>query len=155
MRDQYGGSVAPAVGVAAVLVLALSLVGCTAPQPAPRETTASPTPSATASEAPVPVAEPTAVVTIATIDVDGLNVTLAGMVTLVDEDGGTCIFVATSTDGSTVERESEGSANVNSTSCGSVQVPADEFARGSWEVVMRYASEQLELTSDPLQMEIP
>jgi hypothetical protein len=100
---------------------------------------------------------PAAVVTIAAMDVDAANVTLAGMVTLVEEDGGTCTFVATSTAGVTVERETSGIANVSSTSCGSVQIPAAEFARGSWEVVVRYSSPDpgLNLVSDPLPMEIP
>lgn len=150
-----GGTIAPSIRISAVAVLVCALAGCTSPMPVPTpppttsESTASPTPT------PDPGLGPMAVVTIASMDVDALHVTLAGMVTSLEETGGTCRFIATSSDGTTVERETTGEANVNSTTCGSVEIPSTEFSRGSWDVVIEYTSDAHDAVSEPLRMEIP
>jgi hypothetical protein len=143
--------------VAAVVVLA----GCT-PAPLNSEPTRS-SPSQEPTEAPTDVPAPTeepapanAVVTLAGVDVDGQNVTVAGLVTGVIEDGGTCTFVMTSgTSGGVVEVTSVGVANVSNTVCPTTQSPIASFTKGPWNVVLDYASDATTLSSAPLALEIP
>jgi hypothetical protein len=143
--------------VAAVVVLA----GCT-PAPLNSEPTRS-GPSQEPTEAPTDVPAPTeepapanAVVTLAGVDVDGQNVTVAGLVTGVIEDGGTCTFVMTSgTSGGVVEVTSVGVANVSNTVCPTTQSPIASFTKGPWNVVLDYASDATTLSSAPLALEIP
>lgn len=143
--------------VAAVVVLA----GCT---PAPLNsapTTSSPSqePTEGPTDVPAPTEEPApanAVVTLAGVDVDGQNVTVAGLVTGVIEDGGTCTFVMTSgTSGGVVEVTSVGVANVSNTVCPTTQSPIASFTKGPWNVVLDYASDATTLSSAPLALEIP
>jgi len=138
------------------------LAGCTAapPVPAPasssasQEATETPTDATAApSEEPAPA---DAVVTLAGVDVDGQNVTVAGLVTGVIEDGGTCTFVMTSgTSGGVVEATSVGIANVSNTVCPTAQSPIASFTKGPWNVVLDYASDAMTLSSAPLTLEIP
>jgi hypothetical protein len=95
-------------------------------------------------------------VTIAAVDVDGLHASVAGYVTQVMEDGGRCEFrLSPDTAEAAVRIVGESYANVESTSCGTLQVPIDELARGSWIVVLEYSSESLNLQSEPVAMEVP
>jgi hypothetical protein len=145
-----------------VIVVAVGvLAGCTATTPAPepassgssQDATAAPTETAAPSEEPAPA---NAVVTLAGVDVDGQNVTVAGLVTGVIEDGGTCTFVMTSgTSGGVVEVTSVGVANVSNTVCPTAQSPIASFTKGPWNVVLNYASDATTLSSAPLALEIP
>lgn len=144
--------------IAAIAVLSVApLAACTAPSPEPGPSASSPSPEPTpgASETPSTVG-PTSVVTIAAADVDGMTVTVAGYVTQISEDGGSCTFSLTSAlDGSVVEVPSTAAANVATTSCGTVQVPVAELAKGTWSVVLHYTSDSWDLTSEPVTMEVP
>lgn len=96
-----------------------------------------------------------AVVTVASVDVDGLNVTASGYVGGVIEDDGTCRFTFTS-GASHAEAESAGHADRSTTSCGSVAVARDQLARGSAEVILTYTTaDGREVASDPIGLEIP
>jgi hypothetical protein len=144
-----------------VIVAAVGmLAGCTAtpaPEPASssssQEATAAPTDTAPPTEETAPA---NAAVTLAGVDVDGLNVTVAGLVTGVIEEGGTCTFVMTSgTSGGVVEATSVGVANVSNTVCPTTQSPIASFSKGPWNVVLDYASDATTLSSAPLALEIP
>jgi len=135
--------------VALAVTVGLNLAACAI---APPELTPSQPP-----EPSDPVAsEPTAVVSIAAVDVDGEHVTVGGFVTELAEDGGSCLFILTSeiTD-ARVEASTIGIENVTTTSCGSTQVGVEELSRGPWQVVLEYRSDQLEATSEPLAVEVP
>jgi hypothetical protein len=137
------------------------LAGCTpaAPDSAPTSSSPSQEPTEAPTDAPAPTEEPApanAVVTLAGVDVDGQNVTVAGLVTGVIEDGGTCTFVLTSgTSGGVVEVTSVGVANVSNTVCPTTQSPIASFTKGPWNVVLDYASDATTLSSAPLALEIP
>ncbi len=103
-----------------------------------------------------PTAGPTAAVTIAGVDVDGLHVTVAGFVSGVVEAGGTCKFVLTSSvTNAVIDVATTGEPNVSTTSCGSAQVPIAQFTKGRWKVVLDYDSTSLQVTSAPLSLEVP
>lgn len=146
-----GGFRAHALAALALLVV---LTGCTAPDP---DATQSPVPSPTSTPLP-PDPEPTrasAAVTLAAVDVDGLNVTVGGLVIGLDEEAGTCRYVLRSgLDGREVVREIPGTSNAGNTSCGAVQVPTAELSKGPWTVVLEYAGAE-QLTSDPVELEVP
>lgn len=99
--------------------------------------------------------ETEAVIVVAGVDVDGLNVTVSGYVAGILDEGGECSysFVGMSTETSVV---STGHADRSVTTCGSTQVPISQFTKGTWEVIMRYtASTGEETTSPPTVLEIP
>ena len=139
------------------MLSAAALAGCTtlSPDAVPTETSQTPEPTPGASEAPS-TADPISVVTIAAADPDGTTVTVAGYVTQVSEDGGSCTFELTSAlDASVVEAASTSAANVDTTSCGTVQVPITELTKGTWSVVLHYTSDSFDLSSEPVTMEVP
>lgn len=145
----------------AVVATVVMLAGCTpaAPDSAPTSSSPSQEPTEAPTDVPAPTEEPApanAVVTLAGVDVDGQNVTVAGLVTGVIEDGGTCTFVMTSgTSGGVVEVTSVGVANVSNTVCPTTQSPIASFTKGPWNVVLDYASDATTLSSAPLALEIP
>lgn len=95
-------------------------------------------------------------VSLAAIDVDGVNATVAGFVTELVEDGGTCEFVLSrDAGGAPVTVGGPSHANVGTTSCGTYPVPLTQLERGSWTVVLHYESDNLELESEPLALEVP
>jgi hypothetical protein len=157
-----GNRDARTIATLGVIVVAVGvLAGCTptSPGPAPASTSSSqeatdaPTDTAAPTEEPAPA---NAAVTLAGVDVDGQNVTVAGLVTGVIEDGGTCTFVMTSgTSGGVVEATSIGVANVSNTVCPTTQSPIASFSKGPWNVVLDYASDATTLSSAPLILEIP
>jgi len=99
---------------------------------------------------------PSAAVTIAGVDVDGRNLTAAGLVSGLSESGGTCEFVIFSpSTGVAVKVSRIGVQNVRSTSCGSVQAPIEKFSRGNWNVVLNYTSNSEKASSVPLVVHIP
>lgn len=105
---------------------------------------------------PVPSATPTAVVTIAGVDVDGQHVSVSGYVNGVVEDGGVCTFTMTAETGKpSVVITSTGLSNATTTSCGTNQVPIGSFSRGSWSVVLDYRSLTATAESAPTTFEIP
>lgn len=139
------------------VALVLLLSGCVAaPEP-----DAGPTSSGAPTEAETPpqdgsVDDPTAVVTIASVDVDGLHLTIAGFITVIAESGGTCEFSVTSAvSGAVVTRSTVGQENVDSTSCGSLQIPVIELSKGPWDAALTYMSGDVDVTSDPERVEIP
>jgi hypothetical protein len=143
-------STSPRLPAAGVLLLLL-LTGCVGASPdVPRvdEQSTPPPDSVVASDVE-------AVIVVAGVDVDGKNVTVSGYAAGILEDGGECIYSFT---GMTAETSAtaEGRADRSVTTCGSTQVPIEQFARGTWEVTMRYvASDGTETASPPTTLEIP
>ena len=140
-------------GVLAAVILA----GCTVQSPdashASTNTPVSSTPTPTATATP---GGPSAIVSLAGVDVDGLHLTIGGFVTVVAEDGGACAFDLTAVvSGATVSAATVGIANGSDTSCGSTQIPVSELTRGSWNVVLHYASTKFDLVSEPMKVEVP
>jgi hypothetical protein len=142
--------------VASVVVVLAMLSGCTTPEPE-----AMPTPTESATPTPAPQEEdevdgPFATVSIAGVDVDGLNFTVGGFVGGVSEEGGTCTYALTSgVTGNTVTVVTTGVANGATTSCGSSKVAMSELSKGPWTVELEYASPTAEVTSPPLEVEVP
>lgn len=142
---------------AGILVLSagLSLVACTSADPEPTDVTSEPPEQPPAPPEPTDL-EAIAVVSIASVDVDGQHVTVAGFVTQVTEDGGACRFVLTSEiSGQEVAVETVGLANVDTTSCGTKQVAVSDLSRGPWDVVLEYSSAETVVVSEPLDVEVP
>lgn len=137
-----------------VIVMALAVSACASVTPQLSDSSAPPTQP---PEPPQPTDVPAeAVVSIASVDVDGAHVTVAGFVTQISEDGGLCRFVLTSgVSGAEVSVETTGIANVETTSCGTTEVATADLAKGPWTVVLEYESEELAATSQPLDLEVP
>lgn len=155
---------------AGTLAAALLATGCTdnsdSSEPGPVTTVTATayqtvTPSPSPSETPTDGVDPTvapfaAIVSIASLDVSGREVTLAGYVQGVAEEGGTCTFVATKVGtGTEVTAETMGIENQGTTSCGSAAVSSSSFSRGSWTVELRYESPSGSANSDAVALEIP
>jgi hypothetical protein len=137
--------------VALAVALGLNLAACAI---APPDLDAPPSQPPAPSD-PVDT-EPTAIVSIAAVDVDGEHITVAGFVTELAEDGGSCLFILTSEiTNARVDASTTGVENVTTTSCGSTQVAVADLSRGPWQVVLEYRSDQLETTSEPLAVEVP
>ena len=119
-----------------------------------------PTPHSSSNTGNTPEAKPSsgpsAAVTIAGVDVDGRNVTVAGLVSGVSESGGSCEFAVSSTStGVVVQVINTGLENVQTTSCGSAQIPIEKFTRGSWRTVLTYTSPTTHVSSPAITVEIP
>jgi hypothetical protein len=144
--------IAPVFGV----VAAVSLAGCAAPDSTPTGATLSPSPqhpTATATASAIPI---NAAVTVAGVDLNGQNVSVSGFVEGVIEAGGSCTFVLTPKSGGTpLTVTSVGIKNITTTSCGTHQVPIANFSQGPWSVVLKYSSSAANVTSEPVEMEIP
>ena len=141
------------LGVLASVILA----GCTVQSPdasnASTNTPVTSTPTPTATETP---GGPSAVVSLAGVDVDGLHLTVGGFVTVVAEDGGACAFDLTAVvSGAKVSAATVGAANGSNTSCGSTQIPVTQLTRGTWNVVLHYTSTKYDLVSEPMKVEVP
>jgi len=142
-----------------VLITGAGLAGLTscalldselAPSATPIPTTSSPS-----LDAPEPVEDTVdAVVTVASIDVDGQHVSASGYVSGVVEDGGACRFTFTSDVGEVVV-ESTGISDVSATSCGLISEPSTSFVRGTWSVTLTYLSQTANSVSEPVALEIP
>lgn len=127
-----------------------------APSPSAHETL-KPTPPGTAAdsgEAPTPKTTIEPVLVVSSVDTDGRNVSASGYVQGIVEDGKTCTFTFTG-EGKTVRQVHEGSADRMTTSCGLVQVPIDQFVRGSWSVTLSYEAQGKTFASAPSTVEIP
>ncbi len=139
---------------AAVLVCAMSvgLTGCFAASPTSSTATGTQPGQASPSATPHIFAQ----MTIASVDVNGKNVTVSGYVGGVIETGGKCTYVATDTATSaTVDIPGASIANVVTTSCGTSKEPIGSFAKGSWKVALHYKSTSADVTSAAIDLEIP
>ncbi|MFO7690913.1 MAG: hypothetical protein R6W83_10245 [Cryobacterium sp.] len=101
-----------------------------------------------------------AVISVAGVDVDGLNVSASGYVSGVVENGGQCSFLFIGGDdgnGAAMQQVATATAlaNVTTTSCGLVQVPMTDLTPGTWQLVLTYSSDALNVSSAPTILEIP
>lgn len=146
-----------AAAAAAALVVASLLTGCTA-QTAPTSGEPAPSPSATKSVAPE-AAEPTAsaieaVLVVASVDVDGKNVTASGYLQGVVTDTGTCVFTFTG-GGADFTVEHPAASDRSTTSCGTVQAPIEKFQRGDYGVTVGMDVDGKRYTSPSTTVAIP
>ena len=142
----------------ALFLVPTVVVGCTttAEPVHPSQSRSSASAQANDSSSPKPTPPKMAAVTIAGVDVDGRSLTVAGFVSGVSEGGGVCEFIVTSeTTGAMVKVQNSGIENVRDTSCGSVQIPIEKFARGAWSTTLEYSSSSTKVTSKPLKVLIP
>ncbi|MGK9148855.1 hypothetical protein KXS11_14595 [Plantibacter flavus] len=147
--------------LAGILLIASSaLLGCT--QPGAPESTPSPTTSTIApgnestskGEDPTPI-PPEAVLVFASVDEDGAAVSASAYVAGVIENDGVCTFTFTMGD-AVVTSVSDGLADRSTTSCGTVQIPIDQFTSGAWNASIVYTSATIpELASVSSPLEIP
>lgn len=146
-------------GFAIIVGITMSASACTGPLTGDPEPTDTPIPTETFVTKP-PVATPTplpveAVMVIASVDMDGANVSVSGYVAGVIEEAGSCVYVL-SNGNDEVRVPSEGAADRSQTSCGTVQVPIGQVSRGSWTAALEYSSPTTpKVVSSPLTVEIP
>jgi len=143
-------SITTTAGAALVVLLLSGCVGGSLDANAPTgsEQTAPPADSTLAPERD-------AVIVVAGVDVDGLNVTVSGYIAGILEAGGECIY---SFRGLSAETSvtATGEPDRSVTSCGTSQVPIDQFTKGTWEITMSYtALDGTVTTSLPTALEIP
>jgi hypothetical protein len=148
-----------AVGIilATAVPLVAALTGCTSAAPTPTGSAGRPTmshPSATSSGTPTPAPSIEAVLVVASVDVDGKNVSASGYIQGVIEDGGKCVFTY-EREGVTVTADHDGTADRMTTSCGLVQSPIDQFVRGTWNLTLSYDVQGKTYTSAATTVEIP
>ena len=148
------------IGAGALLILTgVTLAACATSGGAPvAGQTASSAPAET-TQKPEQDAEPTAlpveaVIVVAGADLDGVNVSASGYISGVVESTGTCTFSFSRLD-ERLESVRDAVANAADTSCGFVQLPIDQFQRGTWQVTLTYLSGELTVTSPPTNLEIP
>lgn len=143
---------------ATAMLCAVALTGCamSAPKPSLAGSVGPEAPHAP-SESLAPLgSKPIAMVTIAAVDVDGKTATVAGFVTQISESGGSCRFALTPLlRGSARFVASPSTPNIETTSCGAVQVPTATLAKGTWSIVLHYSSNTWDLASQPVTMEVP
>ncbi|MBM7504148.1 hypothetical protein ACFPER_11720 [Agromyces aurantiacus] len=143
----------------AAATIPLTLAACTMDgvTPSPSSAPASSPPTATsepaATETPGPGLE--AIITIASVDVDGLNATVSGYVSGIIEDGGACTFELTGPTGTVVRAETTGIADRSTTSCGAASIPIDRLSSGTWSVELGYRSDAADVISEPTTLEVP
>jgi len=154
------GRTTVAVRVLTVAAVLGFLSGCTDPATGPKPTGSATsiapgvTPPPEKTETPSPVTAD-AVVSYVGVDVDGVNVSAAGYIQGVLENGGACTFTFTGT-AEPVAVSSEGIADSSTTSCGTVQVPLAQLPSGTWSVVLSYSSDSIDtLVSTALTVEVP
>lgn len=133
----------------------LTVSACTQGSPTPG-VSPSESMSVDSSPAPTPVESipPEAVVTIASVDVDGLNVSVSGYVSGVIQDEGECLFVLTN-EAVRVEIATSPTPDASSTSCGLGTASIDQFSPGTWQAVLNYTSGSLTIESNTVNLEIP
>jgi hypothetical protein len=78
---------------------------------------------------------------------------VAGFVSGVVEDGGTCRLTATS-QGRTATTEAPGAADATTTSCGTLVIPRADLSSGTWVVVLGYESPQATGASAPASLSV-
>lgn len=136
--------------------LLFGLAGCFSGGPTSTSSTSSDSTASTPSPSPSPSVKITAQMTIASVDVDGQHVSVSGYVNGIVEDHGACTYTATSkAAGQSVEVAGEGVSNVRTTSCGTLAEPIASFSTGAWAVRLHYVSTSTDVTSEPIEVEIP
>jgi hypothetical protein len=78
---------------------------------------------------------------------------VAGYVSGVVEDGGTCTLTLTS-GGARVTAENAAMADAATTSCGALTVPGDRLAPGTWSATLAYESPTSSGSSSPVRIEV-
>lgn len=138
-------------------------VSTTPPEtPSPTVSIASPSPSLSPDTPTEPSANPAepgrldavALMSLAGTDASTGNVVLGGFVVGVVESGGSCIYALTRAGVEAVQRTTEGTSNVDNTSCGSVDIPATGLASGTYDATLTYENSQGRTTSEPLSVEV-
>ena len=81
------------------------------------------------------------------------DVEVGAFVTALDASG-TCTLTATSGSRTRVTT-SQAVPDATTTSCGYLAFPAGELARGTWDLVVTYASEGARGTSQPARLDVP
>lgn len=156
MPTRMSGGAAVAAGILVVFGLAGCTFGGDTPDPTGSSTSIAPgvepTDKGDATAEPDPV---DAVMSFAGVDVDGTQVSAAGYVQGLLENGGVCTFTFTGL-GEPVSVASEGIADSSTTSCGTVSVPIAQLPSGTWSVTLSYTSAAAgTLTSSALTVEVP
>lgn len=140
----------------AVACAAFLLTGCYAPGTTPASAPTDTPSLAPAGEVDEGEPEVAAVLSIAAVDIDGEHVTVGGYLSAPDKSGGACTYEVTSTlTGDVVTATTVPEQNGATTSCGATQLPIGEFSKGPWQVTLHYVSDDIDVTSDPLGLEIP
>ncbi|MFF1878077.1 hypothetical protein [Leifsonia sp. NPDC058230] len=142
----------------AALACALALAGCTgAGQDASNDSaqSASPNSSVEATPTPSPSSTIEPVIVVAGVDVDGKNVSVSGYVSGTIQSQGECTFTFTHETASPVTVTHEVTADRDSTSCGTSQVPIASFTRGTWKVTLAFDVEGKQYTSQTNTLEVP
>lgn len=98
--------------------------------------------------------KPAAVISVAGVDADGVNVTASGYVSQAGQGELKCSFTFTQGEnevviGTTATPDHSGA------SCGAVEVPVAELQRGTWELVLSVQGAGLEITPDSMMVEVP
>jgi hypothetical protein len=94
------------------------------------------------------------VVTRADWDDTGGMLEVAGFVSGVVEDGGTCRLTATSSR-RTATTETPAAADATTTSCGTLAIPRADLSPGTWDVVLSYESPRASGESAPASLSVP
>jgi hypothetical protein len=95
------------------------------------------------------------VLVVASMDVDGAHVTASGFVQGLIQDGGTCTYTFARIGSSPITVEHGAVADRATTSCGTIQADAAQFARGTWNVTLGYVSDGRNYESAPVELEVP
>lgn len=142
------------------VLLAVMLAGCTfggdRPEPRGSATSIAPGVEPTDKGADTPAPDPAeAVMSYAGVDVDGTQVSAAGYVQGLIENGGQCTFTFTGP-GESVAVSAEGIADSRTSSCGTIAVPIAQLPSGTWSVTLGYTSASSgNLISSALTVEVP
>ena len=143
---------------AVAAVVALAATACTtdgvAPPPSTGSASGSPSPTTGPEASPMPTPSLEAVITVASVDVDGLHATVSGYVSGVIEDDGACTFVLTGPAGE-VSEGTTGIADRATTSCGAASIPIEALGSGTWSVRLEYSSDTAEAVSEETTLEVP
>jgi hypothetical protein len=142
--------------LAAALLTACSGAGTTtvadAGDSAPLPANAVPDDTVAVTDAPRP-SETDVVITLAAWDQTGASLHVAGYVSPVVEEGGTCT-VELARDGESVETAGPAVADATTTICGDLAIDRDRLSAGVWTAVLRYASPTTSAVSEPIIVEV-
>ncbi|RLP75994.1 hypothetical protein D9V32_07500 [Mycetocola tolaasinivorans] len=150
-------------GVGATLALLL-LAGCAVHEPddnaslGPGPLPSNQTSASPGTETETPEDSTDAVLVLASVDVDGANVSLSGYVNGIIEDGGSCTYELTSEEGTIEKVERAGAADRSTTSCGVGQIPVEKLPSGTWTARLVYQpvdGSAKPVTSAPESVEVP
>ena len=151
-----GGRLAGSIMAAAVLT-ACSGTGATtegrADRSLPLPANAVPDGTVAVTDAPRP-SETDVVITLAAWDQAGAALHVAGYVSPVVEEGGTCTVELTRDD-EAVEIDGAAVADATTTICGDLAIDGDRLSAGAWTAVLRYASPTTSGASEPITVEVP